>query len=929
MPARTPAFPETNTPTLPISMSYIYVMAVVAYAVVSVLLCAAALRSRSRFLVFALHFLPFLFLFGFLWISQSGYKTLQVRKLGYEFEKATGDYRNPARAVTLGGNRDRDDLYFENLPQGAVRITPSLHGTSVDVESVSGGVLIERNGSLLNSMELRDGDTIEMNSHEARFHGGGSRSRTLTAGESKWEWPHKPAPTGKLRRADLAGSLEEQFYPLTRVGVSLGFPVKSAAVLGLEGLRFERSRRPLTMNAVYLAAYDAGITVNRKPLPSKWSCNDGDVLRFFVLEDAEGTLRARRVASFVIRNHEFLAFLKPNAETLGMRDELLQGSGSAPLLLTTTRLPYSAFPAITYSDESARFSGIVAFVQPYLESRDEGVFGKLKGQVKESLSLDVPRFEVVTDDGTFRPLAGERIALGSADRMLFTLDQTRFPWVMFNVLLIFLVIRALFHAPVFRPIENHAASLILVLIDFFLTTRLLFAFRASALYPFSQEAVPLALLGFLLVPYLLFAAALLMRSAWKRTEAMHFAAYTILMAASGAYLLPAYGIILAGIAIVVAAAAFLMKHPRSPLLGGSVSTADWLSASSEVYVALLVFAALVLKFAGIGEALNVFGLRVPLALLYQPVLLWQAARVLADLRRRLVLRDDLTFRSVLVSGMRVLLVVAAYFVLGFLSSDFGFFLLYGVPVLFLLFGLSVLYIAEYELHLKAAGVALAIPIVGVLLLFSSYSTINRLLPQEYFNSRPVQRILLAVDPDSLEASGLVSAERQLGHQRMFLAYARSGWNGAGYGKRPISPALAATSLNDNVPSVFLLNDFGVAGFVGASLVLLMMAWLWVRALRLQPDGTNMPLTEAAMLSLVSLVTWLYTGFYMMFANCGILLFTGKNVFLWGLNSTSDLLQSSALLAFVIVPLSRASEAPASQAVALPARMPAAIAGEPA
>lgn len=904
-------------------------MAVFAYAVVSVLLCATALRSRSRFLVFALHFLPFFFLFAFLWISQSGYKTVQVRKLGYEFEKATGDYLNPAREVSVGGNRDRDDLYFENLPPGAVRVAPSLHGTSFEVEAVSGGVLIERNGALLNSVELCDGDTIEMNSHEAVFHGGGSRSRTLTAGERKWEWPHKAAPTGKLRRAELAGSLEEQFYPLARVEESLGFSMKSAGVLGLESLRFEKSRRPVTLNAVYLAAYDAGITVNRKPLPSKWNCNDGDVLRFFVLEEAEGTLRARRIASFVIRNHEFLAFLKPNAETLGMRDELLQGSGAAPLLLTTTRLPYSAFPAITYSDESARFSGIVAFVQPYRQSQEEGVFGKLERQVKESLSLDVPRFEVVTDDGTFRPLAGERIALGGADRMLFTLDQTRFPWVMFNVLLIFLVIRTLFHAPVFRPIENPAASLILVLVDFFLTTRLLFAFRASALYPFSQEAVPLALLGFLLVPYLLFAAALLMRPGWKRTEAMHFAAYTILMAASGAYLLPAYGVVLASIAVVSAAAAFLLRHPRSPLLRPSIHAEDLRSASPEFYLALLLVAALVLKLAGIGEALSMFGLRVPLALLYQPVLLWQSARVLVDLRRRLVLRQDLTFRNVLISGMRVLLVVVAYFVLGFLSSDFGFFLLYGVPVLFLLFGMSVLYIAEYELHLKAAGVALAVPILGVLLLFSSYSTINRLLPQEYFNSRPVQRILLAVDPDSLEASGLVSAERQLGHQRMFLAYARSGWDGAGYGKRPISPALAATSMNDNVPSVFLLNDFGIAGFAGVGLVLLMMGWLWIRALRLQPDGAAMPLTEAAMLSLVSVVTWLYTGFYMMFANCGILLFTGKNVFLWGLNSTSDLLQSSALLAFVIVPLSLASEEPASQAIALPARMPATIAGEPA
>jgi hypothetical protein len=191
----------------------------------------------------------------------------------------------------------------------------------------------------------------------------------------------------------------------------------------------------------------------------------------------------------------------------------------------------------------------------------------------------------------------------------------------------------------------------------------------------------------------------------------------------------------------------------------------------------------------------------------------------------------------------------------------------------------------------------------------------------------VQRILLAVDPQSLEETGLIAAERQLGHQRAFLAYSRPDWDGAGFGKRPITPALAGTALNDNVPSVFLLNDFGIAGFAGVCLVLLSMAWFWLRAVKTQSPAAVLSLTPGAMVSLLSLVTWIYAAFYMMFANCGILLFTGKNVFLWGLNSTSDVFHSAGLLAFLIVPLGRAFEQAPVHAVAVTSEVATTVVGE--
>jgi hypothetical protein len=171
----------------------------------------------------------------------------------------------------------------------------------------------------------------------------------------------------------------------------------------------------------------------------------------------------------------------------------------------------------------------------------------------------------------------------------------------------------------------------------------------------------------------------------------------------------------------------------------------------------------------------------------------------------------------------------------------------------------------------------------------------------------MQRVLLAVDPHALEETGLLSAEQQLGHQQMFLAYSRAGWNGAGYGKRAISPALAATALNDNVPSVFLLNDFGIVGFAGLLVVLIGMCGVWLLARRNQNGNWTFPLDPGGMLSLASLVTWVYADLYMVLANCGVLLFTGKNVFLWSLNSASDLFHSMLVIGLMTYPLLRASE----------------------
>ncbi len=234
-----------------------------------------------------------------------------------------------------------------------------------------------------------------------------------------------------------------------------------------------------------------------------------------------------------------------------------------------------------------------------------------------------------------------------------------------------------------------------------------------------------------------------------------------------------------------------------------------------------------LQALGTGEAIHAFGVRFPLALLYHPLLILFSAYYLNRIYKALSLEKDREgCRNALREAFKLGLVLLSFVFISLLTSDFGFLLLYSVPVLFVLFGIGALYMREYELSWKGAGLLMAAPLVLFLCLFVGSGLIDKLVPISSIGNRTIQRILLTVDPSILQNSGLVTTERQLGHQRTFVAYSHSGLLGGGYMNRPITSALSGTALNDNVPAAFLLNDFGIFGFLGLCLILLLWILLW-------------------------------------------------------------------------------------------------------
>ncbi|HEX6203819.1 MAG TPA: hypothetical protein VF100_12515, partial [Thermoanaerobaculia bacterium] len=114
---------------------------------------------------------------------------------------------------------------------------------------------------------------------------------------------------------------------------------------------------------------------------------------------------------------------------------------------------------------------------------------------------------------------------------------------------------------------------------------------------------------------------------------------------------------------------------------------------------------------------------------------------------------------------------------------------------------------------------------------------------------------------------------------------------------PVPRHLGATYLSDLVPMVFVLPELGKAGLLGLALLYaLPLGWL-AFALGRGRRTAAAPLAEqGTALAAVAFLVFAVPGLYMILANLNLVLFSGKNAPLLGLNSLSDALESGLVLA---------------------------------
>ena len=172
------------------------------------------------------------------------------------------------------------------------------------------------------------------------------------------------------------------------------------------------------------------------------------------------------------------------------------------------------------------------------------------------------------------------------------------------------------------------------------------------------------------------------------------------------------------------------------------------------------------------------------------------------------------------------------------------------------------------------------------------------------------RLYMLSDPEDLRDVGLQPSEQVAIHYETLKSYGReAGFGGGGYASSRLPQHMGATYFSDLVPMVFMLADFGLAGVLGVVVVYGGLLVLMLLRLGRPPWGAPDVISERGRwMSVLAAAAFALPSLYMILANLNLVLFTGKNCNLLSLNSVSDVLESSLLLALCAFGLGLEKEA---------------------
>jgi len=527
---------------------------------------------------------------------------------------------------------------------------------------------------------------------------------------------------------------------------------------------------------------------------------------------------------------------------------------------------------------------------------------------------------VTTPRGNFETALGRPAWLGGRRAALVQFDILRAPWALALLALLLAVPKALAAHRARLPL---AAAGFAGALETIVVLRLLIAFRTWAMPPHAAEAYALALVAWALLPWAFLAAAMtgagrtrlerravavpiLCGLAWSAT-------WSLVVGGGGAAAAAWLGCHAALAALVVSTA--LVPRTRATVLSrisratgklGERGPWFWVTASMAFTAARVVLA-----LAGARESINP-GVRIALSLFHIPAALLLEAAVLGWFWRRAE-QGTLRYRDVAVVSTALL---AGVWVLPSLwVSDSGLALL-NVPVflaaLALVAGAAV---RTLRLRSPASGspvrrtLRLGVGALGVYVFLVAVPLAPRLIltglatlfPEKasvFRSDRNYLRVLGFASPDELERVGRRSSEELVIMSAVLDRYTRTSLTGRGYFASELSPHIASTSLREHAPAVFVSAEWGRSGITG--LVLLYLAagiaggvvpFGWTRR-RTSRRGFEWGMLEGC--ALMASLTFATASLYMLAANHGLVVFTGKNAYLLGMDSMADVLEVLAL-----------------------------------
>ncbi len=524
-----------------------------------------------------------------------------------------------------------------------------------------------------------------------------------------------------------------------------------------------------------------------------------------------------------------------------------------------------------------------------------------------------PAFAASTPKGQLRARFGEPFWLGSDRLAAVQLDVLQPPLAL-AALALFL---ALFKALAARAAGLAAPQLLFAAaIESLVTLRLLLAYRAWSRPPFAGEALELAMVAWTLLPwsFLLLSAAAPGRGLDRALPALGGWVFSLAWCwqfGGGGF--KSWVWVACHLAVLAAAAT---------TAGGGLGA--WSDRAAEILgrlrserrILLLWTAAAVLPGVarialmtlGFRESLPLGGQRFALTLAHVPAAILVEAAYLVWLWRRLAERGrragaDLVPGAALAGGPWIL---PALFV-----SDLGLALL-NLPV-FLLAWASVTAIGGRRLaedeplgrrwgwHLTPAAL-LAVYLLVAAFPLGARALIALIPPEtvlELESERNYLRLLEFAYPEALEKVARRNSEELSVMSTVMRAYTSGPFGGRGVFATELSPHIEATALREHAPAVLVAAEWGLAGTIGLVLLFAVAAAagrfaIWRTEERWLEPGEGADGYGGTVAALAAL-TFAVPSVYMVLANYQLTLFTGKNAYLLGLDSTADVLEVLVLV----------------------------------
>lgn len=641
-----------------------------------------------------------------------------------------------------------------------------------------------------------------------------------------------------------------------------------------------------------LVALDPGVTLMRNGKPvvpaSTARVEDGDRIRFYSLpNEAEGFERPgiieRRSVIYRAGKQSFaLEFDTPEVHSLTKEEFdalVLQRDGRNVALNVSLAMGDGQLV-----DRSLYFRGVSESVSMQAASLLE--FSRFFPRDFDST------FRIVSPRGPTDARLAQVTWIGATDLAAFRMDVLRPPLLLLLVGL--LVQFAKVVAAWTARLTVHQA-LFAGVIEVLVGIKLLVGYRVWSMPPHRLEGVELGMVAWMALPWLFLAVSVpaAPRKNWLPVMAgLLFSAAFCFRVVEGprAWMWVLCHALAVGL---VFARSLKMETPRMKPIG------KWITAETAPFVvASLAFfiVRFILLMLGWKESIPFAGARLSLSAVHVPAAVILQGLFLYGLYAR-ARRDKRIETPDLVAAVLILLFV--WILPAALTSDIGLALL-NIPVfVFLLLGCY----RAIDGRRQLLPWALAIGVIVFVGIAPMWRLVIPLLGNEEAmlaraSDSNFARFIHFAEPERLRELATKRGESLAVTSAILQRYISTGLAGRGYGQSEISPHLGDTALRDFAPAVFIAAEWGLFGTT--ALLLLYSAFFLIgRMTAPWIGGTPSPdRGRAGAVLYVAAATLAVTSIYMILANHELLLLTGKNAYLFGLDSAGDLLEVIALV-FII------------------------------